>query len=152
MTEETKDIRQDLRESIEDVRRANHAIRACIRLLAEDSVNQGSQAEGPRPFIRFDIETQYGLMLAVEACSKKISNRLDDLEENKGYPIGWYGSGRPEEWTERHYPPRGDERFARRVDQAIARGEPDPFKVAMQEAWAEQDQEVDTPDEETTIQ
>ena len=33
MSEKTKDISDDLREVIEDIRRANHGIRACIRLL-----------------------------------------------------------------------------------------------------------------------
>ena len=159
MSEKTKDIPQDLREGIEDIRRANHGIRACVRLLAEDSTNQGSQADGPIPFIRFDIETQYGLMLAVQTCSRTISARLDDLEEEKHYNIGWEGGDRPDEWTERHYAPSDDEHFARRVDQAIARGEHDPLEAAMKEAWAEHDQKIngdtlndDTPDEKTTIQ
>ena len=152
MSEKTKDIPQDLKVGVEDIRLANHAIRACIRLLAEDSINQGSQADGPIPFIRFDIETQYGLMLAVQTCSRTISARLDDLEEEKHYNIGWEGADRPKEWTARHYAPRDDKHFGRRVDQAIARGERDPLEVAMQEAWAEHDQEGDTPDEKTTIQ
>ncbi len=51
MSETEKNLPDDLREGIEDVRLANHAIRACIRLLAEDSINAGSQADGPMPFI-----------------------------------------------------------------------------------------------------
>ena len=159
MGEETKDIPQDLKEGIEDVRLANHGIRACIRLLAEDSIHQGSQADGPVPFIRFDIETQYGLMMAVQVCSQTISKRLDDLEEEKHYNIGWDGGDRPDEWTERHYAPRDDEYFGRRVDQAMARGERDPVGVAIEEAWAEHGQKLngdtlndDMPNEKTTIQ
>ena len=152
MSKKTKDIPQDLKEGIEDVRMANHGIRACIRLIAEDSINKGCEAEGPTPFIRFDIETQYGLLLAVQVCSQTISARLDDLEWGKNYPIYWDGTDRPKEWTERHYAPRDDEHFGRRVDQAIARGERDPLEVAMKEAWAEHDQEGDSPDEKTTIQ
>ena len=113
MSEKTKDIPDDLREGIEDIRRANHGIRACIRLLAEDSINQGSQADGPVPFIRFDIETQFGLMLALQVCSQTISARLADLEEEKHYDIGWDGGDRPDKWTERHYAPHDDEHFAR---------------------------------------
>ncbi len=91
-------------------------------------------------------------MLAVDACSKTISRHIDSLEMEKDYPIGWNGSDRPDEWKQRSYAPPGDEYFARRIDQAIARGERDPLKVAMKEAWAEHDQEGDTPDEKTTIQ
>ena len=151
MSDTEKKLPEDLKEGIEDIRLANHAIRACIRLLAEDSINTGSQADGPVPFIRFDIETQYGLMLAAQVCSKTISDRLNDLEEEKYYNIGWEGGDRPDVWTERHYAPH-DEHFARRVDQAIARGERNPLEVAIQEAWAEHDQEGDTLDEKTTIQ
>ena len=57
MSEASKELPEDLREGIEDIRRANHGIRACVRLLVEDSINTGSQADGPIPFIRFDIET-----------------------------------------------------------------------------------------------
>ena len=152
MSEKTKDIPDDLREGIEDIRRANHGIRACVRLLAEDSLNHGSQADGPVPFIKFDIETQFGLMLAVDACSKTISRHIDSLEMEKDYPIGWDGSDRPDEWKQRHYAPHNDENFYRRMDQAIARGEHDPLEAAMKEAWAEHDKDSDTPDEKTTIQ
>ncbi len=152
MGEETKDIPQDLKEGIEDVRLANHGIRACIRLIAEDSINSGSQADGLTLFIRFDIETQYGLMLALQVCSQIISARLDDLQEEKHYDIDWDGGDRPDKWTERHYAPHDDEHFARRVDQAIAKGERDPAGVAIKEAWAEHDQKGDTPDEKTTSQ
>jgi len=149
MSETEKNLPDDLREGIEDVRLANHAIRACIRLLGEDSINQGSQADGPIPFIRFDIETQYGLMLAVDVCSKSISRHIDSLEEEKEFVIGWTGSGRPDEWQGRSYPPQDNEHFYRRVDQAIARGERNPVKVAIKEAWNEQDKDSDTP---STIQ
>ncbi len=152
MSEALKELPEDLKESIEDIRLANHAIRACIRLLAEDSINNGSQAGGPVPFIKFDIETQFGLMLAVDVCSKSISHHIDSLEMEKDFPIGWQGSDRPDEWNQRSYAPQGDEYFARRVDRAIARGERDPLEVAMQEAWAAHDQEGDTPDEKTMIQ
>ncbi len=152
MSEEMKDIPEDLKESVEDIRRANHGIRACVRLLAEDRSNDGSMADGPVPFISFDCETQVGLMFALQVCSQTISARLDDLEEEKHYNIGWEGGDRPDEWTERAYPPKGDENFYRRMDQAIARGERDPVGVAMKEAWAEHDQEGDTPEEKTTIQ
>ena len=111
------------------------------------------------PFIRFDIETQCGLMPPVDACSKSISGHIDSLEMEKNYLIGWDGSDRPDEWKARSYPPRRDEYFARRIDQAIARGERDPLEAAMKEAWAEHDQKQnadkindDMPDEETTIQ
>ncbi len=159
MSEKTKDIPQDLKEGIEDIRLANHGIRACIRLIAEDSINHGSQADGPVPFIKFDIETQFGLMLAVDACSKTISRHIDSLEMENDYPIGWDGSDRPDEWKQRSYAPPGDEYFARRIDQAIARGESDPLAAAMTEAWEAHDQKQnadklndDMPDEETTIQ
>ncbi len=152
MSDTEKKLPEDLKEGIENIRLANHAIRACVRLLAEDSINNGSQAGGPTPFIRFDNETQYGLMLAVQVCSQTISARLDDLEEEKHYNIGWEGADRPKEWTARLYAPRDDKHFGRRVDQAITRGERDPLEVAMQEAWAEHDQEGDTPDEKTTMQ
>ncbi len=152
MSETEKNLPDDLREGIEDVRLANHAIRACIRLLAEDSINTGSQADGPMPFIRFGIETQFGLMLAVDVCSKSISRHIDSLEEEKKFIIGWDGSSRPDKWQERSYPPQGDDDFAKRVDQAIARGEHKPFEKAMKEAWAEHDKDSDTPDEKTTIQ
>ncbi len=159
MSDTEKKLPEDLKEGIEDIRLANHAIRACVRLLAEDSINNGSQAGGPTPFIWFDNETQYGLMLAVQVCSQTIGARLDDLEEEKHYNIGWDGGDRPDEWTERHYAPHDDENFYRRVDQAIARGERDPLEVAMREAWAEHDQKLngdtlndDMPNEKTTIQ
>ena len=159
MNKVSKEIPEDLKKSIEDIRLANHAIRACVRLLAEDSLNNGSQADGPVPFIKFDIETQFGLMLAVDACSKTISRHIDSLEMEKDYPIGWNSSDRPDEWKQRSYAPPSDEHFYRRVDQAIARGEHDPLEAAMKEAWAEHDQKIngdklneDTPDEKTTIQ
>ena len=53
MSEAAKELPEDLKESIEDIRLANHAIRACVRLLAEDSMNNGCQADGPVPFIKF---------------------------------------------------------------------------------------------------
>lgn len=159
MSEVLKELPKDIEESIEDIRLANHAIRACVRLLAEDSINNGSQAEGPVPFIRFDIETQFGLMLAVDACSKSISRQIDSLEMEKDYPIGWDSSDRPDEWKQRSYAPKGDEFFCGRIDQAIARGERDPLEAAMKEAWAEHDQKQnagklndDMPDGESTIQ
>ncbi len=159
MSKESKELPQDLKKSIEDIRLANHAIRACVRLLAEDSINNGSQADGPVPFIRFDIETQFGLMLAVDACSKTISRHIDSLEMEKDFPIGWNSSDRPDEWKQRSYAPKGDKFFAKRIDQAIARGEHDPLQAAMKEAWAEHDQKIngdtlndDAPDEKTTIQ
>ncbi len=111
------------------------------------------------PFIRFDIETQCGLMLAVDVCSKSVSDHIDSLEMEKDYPIGWIGSDRPDEWKARSYAPKDDEYFARRIDQAIARGERDPLEAAMKEAWAEHDQKQnadklndDMPDGESTIQ
>ncbi len=157
MSEVSKELPEDLTESIEDIRLANHAIRACIRLLREDSINNGSQADGPVPFIKFDIETQFGLMLAVDACSKTISRHIDSLEMEKEFPIGWDGSDRPDEWKQRSYAPKDDEYFCRRIDQAIARRERDPLEAAMKEAWAEHDQKNgtlndDMPDEESTIQ
>ncbi len=159
MSDALKELPEDLKKSIEDIRLANHAIRACVRLLAEDSLNNGSQADGPVPFIKFDIETQFGLMLPVDACSKTISRHIDSLEMEKDYPIGWNSSDRPDEWKQRHYAPSDDEHFYRRVDQAIARGEHDPLEAAMKEASAEHDQKIngdtlkdDTPDEKTTIQ
>ena len=157
MSEALKELSEDLMQGIEDIRLANHAIRACVRLLAEDSINNGCQADGPVPFIKFDIETQFGLMLAVDACSKSISRHIDSLEMEKDFPLGWDGSGRPDEWKQRSYAPRDDEYFARRIDNAIARGERDPLEVAMKEAWAEHDQKGDTlnddmPDEKTSIQ
>ena len=73
---------------------------------------------------------------------KSISERINDLEWSKDYPIGWQGTDYPEEWNERSYPPPDDDGFYRRVDQAIARGEPDPLGVAMKEAWKEHDQKA----------
>ena len=113
MSEASKELPEDLKESIEDIRLANHAIRACVRLLAEDSINNGSQADGPVPFIKFDIETHFGLMLAVDACSKSISRHIDSLEMEKDYEIGWEGSARPDEWKQRSYAPP-TERFVPR--------------------------------------
>ena len=41
MTQKTKYMPQDLKDGVEDVRIANHGIRACIRLMTEDRINNG---------------------------------------------------------------------------------------------------------------
>ncbi len=157
MTDQKAEIPEEVLDSIEEIRRANHAIRACIRLLSEDSVNQGCCASGDKPFISLDVESRHGLLFAIEACSQKISDRFDTLEWEKGYPIGWNGSDMPDEWKMRSYPPSDDKNFGRRMDRAIAKGESDPYEAALKESWAEHDQECgklndDMPDDDATIQ
>ena len=91
-------ISKELVRTLEDMRRANNGIRSCVRLLSEDMTNQGCLPAGSEPYVRFDVETQIGLVMAAEACSTQIADAFSNLEEGHNYPIGWDGNDHPEMW------------------------------------------------------
>jgi hypothetical protein len=69
---------------LQDIRRANEAIFACVQILSENRINQGSIPSGPSIFIRLDPNQEAGLNFAIEACSRHIKSEFDDYLEELG--------------------------------------------------------------------
>ena len=66
------------------MRRANAAIGACVEILNEHGCNSGSVPNGRCVFIRLDPNQEAGLIYAIEACTKKISDEFDNYLEELG--------------------------------------------------------------------
>jgi len=85
MTESTKtNLDEETIRRLQDIRRANEAIRACVQILCEHCSNDGSIPSGPSVFIRLGPNQEMGLNFAIEACSKHIKSEFDDYLEELG--------------------------------------------------------------------
>ena len=79
---------------LQQIRRANQGIRACVEVLNEHSINNGSIPGGPCVWIRLDADQEGGLLYAIEACSKRISDLFDNDLEKLG--VKWQDEFMPE--------------------------------------------------------
>ncbi len=85
MTDETKtNLTDETIRRLQDMRRANEAICACVEILNEHGSNDGSIPTGPSVFVRLDPNQEMGLNFAIEACSRHIKNEFDDYLEELG--------------------------------------------------------------------
>ncbi len=85
MTDETKtNLNEETIQKLQDMRRANAAIGACVEILRENRINQGSIPSGSSVFIYLDPNQEAGLLFAIEACTKKISYEFDYYLEELG--------------------------------------------------------------------
>ena len=85
MSESTKSILdEETIRRLQEIRRANEAIVTCAEILCEHGSNDGSIPTGPSVFIRLGPNQEAGLIYAIEACTKKISNEFDDYLEELG--------------------------------------------------------------------
>jgi len=67
---EAKQLDELTVQKLQEIRRANEAIKACAEILNEHGSNDGIPA-GPRVFIRFEPNQVMGLTFAIEACANK---------------------------------------------------------------------------------
>ena len=79
---------------LQDMRRANEAIGACVEILNEHGANGGSIPGGPSVFIRLDPSQEVGLIFAIEICQKKVQNEFDDYFEELG--VDWLDEFSPD--------------------------------------------------------
>ena len=85
MTDETKTIlNEETIQILQEIRRANTAIGACVDILNENRINQGSIPDEPSVFILLDPNQEAGLLYAIEACSNRIRREFDDYLEELG--------------------------------------------------------------------
>ncbi len=73
-------------QKLQEIRRANEAIKACAEILNEHGSNDGIPA-GPRVFIRFEPNQVMGLTFAIEACANKIAGEMNSYFEDLG--VNW---------------------------------------------------------------
>lgn len=79
---------------LQEIRRANAGIRACVEILNEHSINNGSIPGDPCVFICLDADQEGGLLYAIEACSERISDLFDSDLEQLG--VNWQDDFMPE--------------------------------------------------------
>lgn len=85
MTDETKThLDEETIQKLQDMRRANTAISACVEILNEHGSNAGSIPSGPSVFIRLDPNQEAGLLYAIEACTNRIRDEFDNYLEELG--------------------------------------------------------------------
>ncbi len=72
---------------LQEIRRANEAIKTCAEILNEHGSNQGSIPGDPCVFIRLEPSQEMGLTFAIEACAKKIAEEMDSYFEDLG--VNW---------------------------------------------------------------
>ena len=83
---EAKQFDERTIQKLQEIRRANEAIKACAELLNEHGSNDGIPA-GPRVFIRFEASQVAGLTYAIEACANKIAGEMNSYFEDLG--VNW---------------------------------------------------------------
>ncbi len=83
---EAKQLDEKTIEKLQEIRRANEAIKACAEILNEHGSNDGLPA-GPRVFIRFEPSQVMGLTFAIEACANKIADEMNSYFEELG--VNW---------------------------------------------------------------
>ncbi len=83
---EAKQLDEKTIEKLQEIRRANEAIKACAEILNEHGSNDGLPA-GPRVFIRFEPNQVMGLTYAIEACANKIAGEMNSYFEDLG--VNW---------------------------------------------------------------
>ena len=93
MTEKTQFDQQTI-SKLQEIRRANAAIKACAEILNEHSANQASVPGGPQVFIRIEPSQEMGLTFAIEACARKIAEDMDAYFEGLG--VNWLDGICPE--------------------------------------------------------
>ncbi len=86
MTEKTQ-FDEETIQKLQEIRRANEAIKACAEILNEHGANQASVPSGPRVFIRVSPFQETGLIFAIEACARKIADEMDSYFEDLG--VNW---------------------------------------------------------------
>ena len=74
-------------QKLQEIRRANEAIKACADILNEHGSNSGSIPGGPSVFIRVNAAQEMGLIFAIEACARKIADEMDSYFEDLG--VNW---------------------------------------------------------------
>ncbi len=88
MTDEAKTkLDEETIRRLQNIRRANEAICACVEILNEHGSNQGSIPSGPSVFIRLDANQEAGLIYAIEACATRIRREFDNNLEELG--VNW---------------------------------------------------------------
>ena len=83
---EAKQFDERTIQKLQEIRRANEAIKACAEILNEHGSNDGIPA-GPRVFIRFEASQVMGLTFAIEACANKIADEMNSYFEELG--VNW---------------------------------------------------------------
>ena len=71
-------------QKLQEIRRANQAIKSCAEILNENLANEASVPAGPAVFIRIGPSQEAGLIFAIEACARKISDEMDSYFEDRG--------------------------------------------------------------------
>ena len=85
MTESTDTkLEEETIRRLQDMRRANEAICACVQILNDHGSNDGSIPSGASVFVRLDPNQVMGLNFAIEACSRHIKSEFDDFLEELG--------------------------------------------------------------------
>jgi len=86
MTEKTQ-FDEETIQKLQEIRRANEAIKACAEILNEHGSNSGSIPAGPSVFIRVNPAQVMGLTFAIEACARKIAAEMNSYFEDLG--VNW---------------------------------------------------------------
>ena len=85
-------------EKLQQVRRANNAITACIEILNEHSTMKDCMPVGPGPCILLNAQQEGGLIHAIEACSRSIAETFNNDLEKLG--VEWDNEWMPKERKE----------------------------------------------------
>ncbi len=80
---------------LQRIRRVNAGIRGCIEILNEHGANEPSIPSGAKVFIRLEGQQEMGLLYAIEACSRTISDELDNRLEDD-FDVYWLDQICPE--------------------------------------------------------
>ena len=80
---EAKPFDEKTIQKLQEIRRANEAIKTCAESLNEHGSNEGLPT-GPCVFIRLEASQEMGLTFAIEACAKKIAEEMNTYFEDLG--------------------------------------------------------------------
>jgi len=81
--EEQPPFDEETIQKLQEIRRANEAIRACAQILNEHGSNAGLPTR-PGVFIRLEANQEMGLTFAIEACANKIAEEMNTYFEDLG--------------------------------------------------------------------
>ncbi len=84
---ESKQLDEKTIQKLQEIRRANEAIKACAEILNEHGSNDGSIPSVPCVFIRVNAAQEMGLTFAIEACANKIAGEMNSYFE--GFGVNW---------------------------------------------------------------
>ncbi len=79
---------------LQTIRRANSGIKGCVEILNEHGSNGGSLPVSIGPWICLAPNQEMGLLLAIEACSRRISDLFDGPFEDMG--VNWNDDWMPD--------------------------------------------------------